>query len=100
MGNGDESERLEDIRSPSTGPVEGGLSAKPSPLELQRRLYWRVPDEGLQRSQCEEINYACYNLANQLVDDLPPGRNLSLALTALEEVRMRACAAIILDKKP
>jgi len=88
MGDGGESERLEDIR----------MQIIPR-TELQRRHYWRVPEDGLARTDCEKISYSCYCLANQLVEECPPGRNLSLALTALEDVRMRACAAIVLDKK-
>lgn len=39
-------------------------------------------------------------LAKELRDLLPDGRNASLALTHLEDVRMRANAAIACDSTP
>lgn len=41
-----------------------------------------------------EVRGACFSLAEYLVAALPPGREASLAITALEEVMMWSNAAI------
>lgn len=53
-------------------------------------------------SQCarfEEINNATRDVAKLIMERCPPGRQLDLALTHLEDVRMRANASIVLDEK-
>ena len=66
---------------------------KPSDAELDNRFRYHRPDMAKSQlhAQVTELTLA---LAKQLRDICPPGRNLSLALTELETVRMRANAAI------
>lgn len=44
--------------------------------------------------QYAEVNRQCFVLAEWLVNALPPGRETSLAVTAIEEAMMWAAAAI------
>ena len=69
---------------------------KPTDTELDNRFRYRKPtaDAILLHSKVTESTLA---LAKQLRDICPEGRNLSLALTHLEDVRMRANAAIACD---
>jgi hypothetical protein len=86
MGNGTE------------GTDEGPFNApRVSDEELRRRFFYHPPrDQGAIRSH-ESVSTLTFKLARNLRDICPPGRNLSLALTALEDVRMRANAAIAVD---
>ncbi len=45
----------------------------------------------------ERVSAACFELAKELNELCPPGRNHSLMLTALEDVRMRGNAALACD---
>lgn len=61
---------------------------KPTNAELENRFRHHVPDIIAQSLHAQvRRGYIC-----------PDGRNLSLALTALEDVRMRANAAIACDR--
>ena len=69
---------------------------KPTDTELENRFRYHRPT----RSAIEEhaiVNETTLALAKALRDICPEGRNLSLALTHLEDVRMRANAAIACD---
>lgn len=72
-------------------------SNKPTDAELDNRFRYHKPDMGAIQlhAQVTELTLA---LAKQLRDICPGGRNLSLALTHLEDVRMRANAAIACDR--
>lgn len=65
--------------------------------ELKRRFLYRAPRDDAARKHHEDVSKLTLALAEELCDICPPGRNLSLALTALEDVRMRANAAIAVD---
>lgn len=67
--------------------------AKPTHEELDRRFIYSKPD-GARILKHEEITNMCLELAKKLTYLLPDGRNLTLALTHLEDVRMRANAAL------
>jgi len=69
---------------------------KPTDNDLDNRFRYHRPTAGAVElhSQVTEMTLA---LAKQLRDICPDGRNLSLALTHLEDVRMRANAAIACD---
>lgn len=61
--------------------------------ELTNRFVYHAPtDENKVRHA--EITKLCLELAKRLRDICPEGRNLSIALTELESVRMRANAAV------
>ena len=61
--------------------------------EIDRRFTFVPPNkERLEKHKI--ITAICLDIAHELVDILPPGREMSLAITALEEVRMRANQAI------
>lgn len=69
---------------------------KPSDAELDRRFRYHRPDA--ERAVKHVIvTEATLALAKQFRDLLPAGRNLSIVLTQLEDVRMRANAAIACD---
>lgn len=61
--------------------------------ELRRRFTYHPP-KGDQPQRYEEINEATLELAILIRDVTPPGREQALAITALEEARMRANQAI------
>lgn len=66
---------------------------KPTDEELDNRFRYHKPDaEKSQRHSA--VTELTLQLAKELRDLCPEGRNLSLALTHLEDVRMRANAAI------
>jgi len=69
---------------------------KPTDADLENRFRYKRPTEATipLHAQVTESTLA---LAKQLRDICPDGRNLSLALTHLEDVRMRANAAIACD---
>ena len=57
------------------------------------------PPFGDQSHRYEEIRKLGFSFATFLVDDCPPSRELSLALTKLEEAVMWANAAIARNEK-
>lgn len=69
---------------------------KPTDDDLDNRFRYHRPgpDAIAKHAQVTELTLA---LAKQIRDICPDGRNLSLALTHLEDVRMRANAAIACD---
>jgi len=69
----------------------------PTPEELGKRFFFHPPRDPQAIANHNQVSTLTYNLALQLCQFCPPGRNLSLALTALEDVRMRANAAIAVD---
>lgn len=58
------------------------------------------PPNGKQVGQYAMINTACKQLAITLISTCPEGRELSIALTHLQELRMMANAAIALEHIP
>jgi len=90
MGNGDDRELGE--ASPAPAP-----HAKPSVDELQRRFFFQKPRDADAIDRHEQVSLLTFELAQSLCLFCYPGRQLSLALTALEEVRMRANASIACD---
>ena len=90
MGNG--TEGTDD--SPSPAPSRGRV---PTRDELVRRFTYHPPRDELAKKHHEDVSFLTLGLAIDLCKICPPGRNLSLALTALEDVRMRANAAIAVD---
>lgn len=79
---------------------EGGPARElraPDPDELRKRFFFHPPRDAQAIANHEKVSELTYELASQLCFRCPPGRNLDLALTALEEVRMRANAAIAVD---
>jgi hypothetical protein len=71
--------------------------ATPTHDELRRRFFYRAPRDEQAAADHHAVSHETFELACKLVVLCPPGRNLSLALTALEDVRMRANAAIAVD---
>lgn len=67
---------------------------KPTDDELRNRFFYHPPKDQDQRQRHEKVSQLTFELACDIVRLCPEGRNLSLALTALEDVRMRANAAI------
>ena len=70
---------------------------KPTMDELRNRFLCHAPDQDA-RYLHGEISDQCLLLADWLVRMLPEGRDLSLALTHLEDVRMRANAAVAMTQ--
>lgn len=70
---------------------------KPTVDELRKRFFYHPPRDQQAVKNHEKVSECTFDLACDLVLLCPPGRNLSLALTALEDVRMRANAAIAVD---
>ncbi|HSH45181.1 MAG TPA: hypothetical protein VK966_04970, partial [Longimicrobiales bacterium] len=60
---------------------------------IERDFRHHPPKEG-QPERYERIRLVARNLAHELVDLVPPGRELSTALTKLEECVMMANAGI------
>lgn len=69
----------------------------PTREELVRRFVYHPPRDPQAVKNHETVSTLTLALAIDLCKICPPGRNLALALTALEEVRMRANAAIAVD---
>lgn len=69
---------------------------KPTDKELENRFIYHRPTEEKVRLH-NTVQHETLVLAKTLRDICPEGRNLSLALTHLEDVRMRANAAIACD---
>lgn len=70
---------------------------KPTDLELENRFYYHKPTPEKLKIH-EEITESTLVLAKKFRDILPAGRNLSIVLTLLEDVRMRANAAIAIGE--
>ena len=66
---------------------------KPTRDELRNRFLSHRPDAEAARAHAQ-VSDLCLGLALELARICPEGRPLSLALTALEECRMRANSAI------
>jgi len=65
------------------------------PLLTYRRFRYHKPSRaGVER--IENVRQACRDLESVLLEHVPPGRELSLALTKLEEAAMWANKAIVL----
>lgn len=65
--------------------------------DLRRRFFFARPRDAQAIRNHERVSELTHALARELASICPTGRNLSLALTALEDVRMRANAAIAVD---
>lgn len=63
------------------------------PTEIDRRFTFRAPTDET-RPKHEAVNSLMLVVAHELDRLLPDGREKALAITALEEVRMRANQAI------
>ncbi len=68
-----------------------------NPDEINRRFTYVAPNDET-RPKHEEVNALTTELAHKLDELLPDGREKSLAITALEEVKMRANQAIATAK--
>jgi hypothetical protein len=69
---------------------------KPTNCELENRFRYHKPGPAAVR-QHEVVTESTLALAKRIRDVCPEGLNLSIALTSLEDVRMRANAAIACD---
>lgn len=67
--------------------------AKPTDDELRNRFLSHRAGEDAAKDHVS-VSELCLQLSFKLRDICPEGRQLSLSLTALEEVRMRANSAI------
>lgn len=67
---------------------------KPTDSELENRFRYHPPKDTDQVEKHRKVTELTLALAKELRDLCPEGRNLSLTLTELETVRMRANAAI------
>jgi hypothetical protein len=67
--------------------------------EIDRRFSYHEPF-GDQSYRYKRINDACRDLAELIIDTTPYSREQSLALTALDEVRMRANQSIACNERP
>lgn len=70
---------------------------KPTDAELDNRFRYQSPD-AIAKEKHIAVTEKTLALAKELRDICPAGRNFSIALTALEEVRMRANAAIATER--
>jgi hypothetical protein len=92
VGNGSEQEQGNG--NPARREHAGG---PPSVEELRKRFFYVKPRDQQAVTNHEMVSALTFTAAVELCRLCPPGRNLSLALTALEDVRMRANAAIAVD---
>jgi hypothetical protein len=76
---------------------KSAMPREPSP-EMLRRFTYVAPDEDA-RTKHADVNASTLQLAAHLEELLPPGRETALALTALQECRMWANAAIATAKR-
>lgn len=70
---------------------------KPTDAELENRFTYHAPPNQERIDAHAQVSTWCLDLARWLRDSCPEGRNLALALTHLEDVRMRANAALACD---
>lgn len=68
------------------------------PDEIRRRFTYVAPTDET-RPKHERVNESTLALALELDELLPDGREKALAITALEEVKMRANQAIATAKR-
>ena len=61
--------------------------------DLERRFTFHNVDEGT-RQEMSRLRGLHLELAREIVDNIPPGREASLAITALEESSMWSIAAL------
>jgi hypothetical protein len=71
--------------------------SKPTMEELENRFIYHAPPHKQRIDEHAKVSEWCLDLAKWLTDLCPEGRNLALALTHLEDVRMRANAALACD---
>lgn len=71
--------------------------SKPTYEELHNRFSYHQPPDQDRRDRHDMVSSTCLALAERMCELCPAGRNLALALTHLEDVRMRANAAIACD---
>jgi hypothetical protein len=90
VGSGSEQEQ-------GNGNPAQRASGVPSEAELRKRFFFHKPRDEQAIAHHEIVSTITFTLAVELCRICPPGRNLSLALTALEDVRMRANASIACD---
>lgn len=88
-----------DPQGSGQGPIPRMVMGQKPPTiaELRKRFFYHPPRDQQAVRNHEAVSLLMFELAKELCAICPPGRNLSLALTALEEVRMRANAAIAVD---
>ena len=82
------------LETPTTARLR---ASKPTDDELRNRFIYHPPPNKERIDAHARVSEHCLLLAMDLRDTCPPGRNLSLALTHLEDVRMRANAALACD---
>ena len=70
---------------------------KPTREDLRNRFLYHPPKTEAQRHAHEEVSRRTLELAEWFVDNLPEGRHLSIVLTLIEDVRMRANASLACD---
>lgn len=70
---------------------------KPNKNDLAHRFFFQPPPNQERVRAHEKVSTLCFDLAIALNILCPPGRNHSLMLTHLEDVRMRANAALACD---
>ncbi|GAA4933985.1 hypothetical protein HD597_010073 [Nonomuraea thailandensis] len=68
-----------------------------TPADLDNRFSFHPADTVIKQRAHEHVRSRCRYLAQILDDDLPDGREKSLAMTKLEEVMFWANAAIARD---
>lgn len=72
-------------------------ATKPTDTELEGRFRYHPPKTQSRIDAHVAVTEKTLALAKELRDICPAGRNLALALTHLEDVRMRANAALACD---
>ncbi len=72
------------------------VMAKPTDADLENRFLYHKPTPEKVEAHAR-VSQETLNLAKILRDICPDGRNLAVALTELENVRMRANMAIACD---
>jgi hypothetical protein len=73
---------------------------KPTDEDLRNRFFYHPPPNQQRIDDHALVSQWCFELAVHLRNQCPEGRNLSLALTHLEDTRMRANAALACDSPP
>lgn len=73
---------------------------KPTYEDLKNRFTYHPPPDKARIEAHAKVSSLCLDTARALVLICPEGRNLSLCLTALEDARMRANAALACDSPP
>lgn len=71
--------------------------SKLTDLELRNRFFYHPPPNQERIDTHTKVSRLCFDLAMKLRYVCPDGRNFSLVLTHLEDVRMRANAALACD---